>query len=90
MRHQADEKKLEDQIAEIRRARLQAKVAKLTSERENGDHIPSGRDRTAMIDEAERQLSAETPDPRVVKLSAALEALKQDGQTTRLEGEIAG
>ncbi len=87
--HYTDEKKLEDQIAEIRRDQLRAKVAELTSQRATGDRTPSGRDRTAIIDEAERHLSAAPPDSRIAKLSAALEALKQDGRTAQLEIDIA-
>ena len=88
--HQADEKKLEDQIAEIRRDQLRAKVAELTSRRANGGPASSERDRTKTIDEAERQVAAAPPDPRVVKPSAALEALKKDGQTALLERDVAG
>jgi predicted acyltransferase len=87
--HKADEKKLEDQIADIRRDRLRAKVAEMASKRESTEGVLSKPDRTANIDEAERQLSTESPDPRVAKLSAALEALKADGQTTKLEGDVA-
>lgn len=88
--HTADEKKIEDQIAEIRRDRLRAKVAELTSKREKADRIQSEPDRVADIDEAERLLSAEPPDPRVVKLSSALQSLKGDGNTAKLEGDVAG
>ncbi|HEV8000376.1 MAG TPA: heparan-alpha-glucosaminide N-acetyltransferase domain-containing protein [Planctomycetaceae bacterium] len=86
--HTADEKKIEDQIAEIRRDRLKAKVAELMSKRENAEEGQS--ERAADIEEAERQLSAEPPDPRVVKLSGALETLNEDGQTAKLESRVAG
>jgi predicted acyltransferase len=87
--HKADEKKIEDQIAEIRRDRMRVRVTDLASKRKNADGGQSERDRVANIDEAERQLSAEPPDPRVVKLSAALEPLKGDGQTSKLESDVA-
>jgi hypothetical protein len=86
--HQADERRVEDQIADLRREQLRAKVAESTSQRD-ADRAGSERDRTKTIDEAERQLAAASPDPRVVKLSAALEALKGDDETRRLEIDIA-